>query len=154
MQIRRQTTSDIIETEEVFDTAPQNILKLMEPCTQISNSHTCAHDGVGLDHAMWEAQVRARLRDNDPGAYLKAYKVFASAIDLAGPLAVKCPTLVIIGEGDRGSTLAMAQALGAAIDGVGVETLPGLRHMVPVEGAARVNDLLAAFVPSADGGGV
>ena len=90
--------------------------------------------------------VRSRLLSNDPHAYLKAYKVFATATDPDAPLAISCPTLVMTGELDKGSTPQMTKSLANAIDGAKVEILPGLRHMTPVEGADRVNQVLAAFL--------
>jgi (E)-2-((N-methylformamido)methylene)succinate hydrolase len=91
-------------------------------------------------------RIRDRLKSNDAGGYLKAYKVFATASDPEGSLSIKCPTLVMTGELDSGSTPEMAQALAAAIEGATVEILADLRHMAPLEGAAHVNQVLSRFL--------
>lgn len=91
-------------------------------------------------------QVRTRLRKNDPIGYRKAYKVFATATDLDGTLPIACPTLVLTGQRDSGSTPEMACALADAIKLGEVEILPDLRHMAPVEGSGLVNEVLAKFL--------
>ena len=91
-------------------------------------------------------QVRARLWKNDPKGYLKAYKVFATATDPDDTLPITCPTLVMTGEFDKGSTPAMAYALAGAIKHGEAKILPDLRHMAPVEGSGLVNEVLAKFL--------
>jgi len=92
-------------------------------------------------------QIEARLRGNDPSGYLKAYRVFATSEDPASnPLAITCPTLVMTGELDSGSTPEMTRALAEAIPGAKTEILTGLRHMAAVEDPARVNTILADFL--------
>ena len=91
-------------------------------------------------------QVRARLRTNDPQGYLKAYKVFATAVDPDGTLSIACPTLAMTGELDSGSTPEMACALAEVIKQGNAKILPGLRHMAPIEGAGLVNQTLMEFL--------
>ena len=95
-------------------------------------------------------QVRTRLRNNDPKGYLKAYKVFATAVDPDGTLPIACPTLVMTGELDSGSTPEMAYALAGAIKQGNAKILPGLRHMAPVEGADLVNQVLMEFLTTTE----
>ncbi len=94
------------------------------------------------------ATVRDRLHRNNVTSYANAYHVFATAdADLASAAAsITVPTLVFTGADDARSTPAMTTALAAAIPGAQAVVLPGLRHLAPVEGAARVADLIAAFV--------
>jgi len=91
-------------------------------------------------------QVRTRLQKNDPKGYLKAYKVFATAIDPEGTLPITCPALVMTGELDSGSTPEMAYALAESIKQGNAKILSGLRHMAPVEGADLVNHVLTEFL--------
>jgi len=92
-------------------------------------------------------QVEARLRDNDAAGYLKAYRVFATNEDTAeNPLPITCPTLVMTGELDSGSTPEMTRALAAAIPDAEVEVLAGLRHMAALEDPPQVNTLLREFL--------
>lgn len=90
--------------------------------------------------------IRKRLEKNDPQAFLKAYGIFATTRDTEGPLSISCPTLVATGELDSGSTPEMAKALAAAIKGAELSILAGLKHMVPVEGAEVLNQLLLRFL--------
>lgn len=100
------------------------------------------------DHAAEIAQLNDRLGRNDPQGYLATYRLFASednfGADRLGTIAV--PTLVATGEFDVGSTPEMAHALAARIPDARTEILPGARHMMPVEHAAQINDLLGRFL--------
>ena len=55
--------------------------------------------------------IRQRLITNDPQGYLAAYRIFGDAGDEAPEQlrAIRCPTLVLTGEHDVGSTPEMAQ---------------------------------------------
>jgi len=91
--------------------------------------------------------IEERLRNNDAVGYLNAYRVFATNRDPAeSPLPIGCPTLVMTGELDSGSTPAMTQQLAAAIPGAHAEVLSGLRHMALQEDPARVNIVLNQFL--------
>jgi len=94
------------------------------------------------------ASVRARLADNDPDGYLKAYRVFVDGDPLmpAGASLVTAPSLAITGELDPGSTPAMGEALAAAIPGCSARVLPGLHHLPPVEAPAEFVAALLDFL--------
>ena len=89
--------------------------------------------------------IRTRLMTNDHDHYLKAYGVFASTEDPMGQLPIGCPTLVLTGENDSGSTPQMAMFLADAISGAELDILPGLKHMVPIEGASVLNQKILRF---------
>ena len=61
--------------------------------------------------------IQPASADNDPESFLAAYACFASADrELAGRLGtISCPTLVMTGELDRGSTPDMARKMAAVI---------------------------------------
>ncbi|MFQ5760809.1 MAG: alpha/beta fold hydrolase, partial [Acidiferrobacterales bacterium] len=85
--------------------------------------------------------IRQRLITNDPQGYLAAYRIFGNAGDEAPEQlkAIRCPTLVLTGEYDVGSTPEMAEQLVACLPYAKVVVFPGLRHMAPIEGAQQVN---------------
>ncbi|MGQ0485434.1 MAG: alpha/beta fold hydrolase [Hyphomicrobiales bacterium] len=91
------------------------------------------------------------LRSNDPASFLAAYGCFANAdCELAGRLgAISCPTLVMTGEFDTGSTPQMARKMAKAIANAKLSILALGRHMMPVEMADEVNAILLGFL---DGG--
>ena len=93
------------------------------------------------------AAVRGRLQANDRDGYLRAYRVIAEAYDAEEDLAaIACPSLVITGELDSSSTPAMARAMAAELPNAEALILPGLRHMVPIEGSGVLNRALLAFL--------
>ncbi len=91
-----------------------------------------------------------RLITNDPQGYLAAYRIFGNAGDEAPEQlkAIRCPTLVLTGEHDGGSTPEMAEQLAACLPDARVVVFPGLRHMAPMEGAQQVNAALLDFLGS------
>ena len=93
-------------------------------------------------------RIRARLAANDPAAYLKAYRVFAEADREIGELAgrIACPTLVMTGELDVGSTPAMARHLADGIPGARCLVLPGQRHLGLIEAPGPALAALGAFL--------
>lgn len=89
-----------------------------------------------------------RMANNDEASFLKAYEIFASADQaLAGRLsAIACPTLIMTGEKDSGSTPVMAWRMGREIPNSRVSIIAGGRHMMPVEMAQEVNREMARFL--------
>ncbi len=93
-------------------------------------------------------KIRHRLLSNDLDAYTTAYQVFVEADREVGASLKKvhCPTLVITGELDVGSTPDIAQRMGRDLQHGEVVVLPGLRHLAPVEDPARINQELLRFL--------
>lgn len=100
------------------------------------------------DHPAEIEAVRRRLERNDPKCFLEAYRIFSEADqELAGRLEqILCPTLVLTGALDPGSTPAMTEAMGRVIPDARVRVLEKLRHMALIEGAADVNAALLEFL--------
>ena len=96
-------------------------------------------------------RVRRAILANDPEVYPQAYRVLAEGdAALVEPIAeIRCPTLVVACEDDRGNSPAMAQAMAASIPGAKLEIVPGLRHMGLVEDADAINSLIAPFLDEA-----
>lgn len=97
--------------------------------------------------------IRHRLMTNDPQGYLAAYRIFSHAGDESSKrlAAITCPTLVMTGEHDVGSTPKMSTELAAYLPDARVVILPGLRHMAMVEGARQVNAELLDFLEKIGG---
>jgi (E)-2-((N-methylformamido)methylene)succinate hydrolase len=96
-------------------------------------------------------RVRCAILANDPEVYPHAYRVLAEGdAALVEPIAeIRCPTLVLACEDDRGNSPAMAQAMAATIPGAKVEIVPGLRHMGLVEDPGAINALIVPFLDEA-----
>lgn len=88
------------------------------------------------------------LRTNDATSFLAAYKCFATGdkqlVDMVS--GISCPTLVMTGELDSGSTPDMARRLAAAIPSARCILIPQARHMMPVEKPDEVNFVLRRFL--------
>jgi pimeloyl-ACP methyl ester carboxylesterase len=94
------------------------------------------------------AQLKTKVLANHGASYASCYRLFGE-----GDNAVKnalgnilCPTLITTGELDPGSTPAMSHALAANISRAKVAILPSARHMMPVENAGQVNQVLHQFI--------
>ena len=94
------------------------------------------------------ACLKAKVLANHGESYRRCYRLFGEGdnamIDrLSG---ITCPTLVTTGELDPGSTPAMSYALAAKLPCATVSILPSARHMMPVENAHEVNQVLHQFI--------
>lgn len=92
--------------------------------------------------------VRRWVLANRPEVYPAIYRVMAECdAELAEPVrAIRCPTLVMTGDGDSGSPPAMAHRMAEAIPGAEAVVLPGLRHMGLAEDPAAFNRPLVGFL--------
>ncbi len=106
--------------------------------------------GFLAEHPEIEAGLRERLASNDPHGYLEAYRMYAGADgELSGDLeTVACPTLVLTGADDVGSTPAMAEAMAARLQDGRCRVFPGQRHMGLVEDPDPVIAALRDFLSS------
>jgi pimeloyl-ACP methyl ester carboxylesterase len=88
------------------------------------------------------------LRNNDADSFLAAYRCFATGdkqlVDMVS--GISCPTLIMTGELDGGSTPEMARRLAAAIPSARCFLIPQARHMMPVEKPDEVNFVLRRFL--------
>jgi len=94
-------------------------------------------------------RVRAMLRHTDPRGYAGAVRALA-AVDLRARLrAIRCPTLVVVGEKDPGTTPAMARGIQESIAGSRLLVIPGAMHCSVMEAAAVFNRELLGFLSRA-----
>ncbi|MGH7357061.1 MAG: 3-oxoadipate enol-lactonase [Candidatus Rokuibacteriota bacterium] len=93
-------------------------------------------------------RVRAMLHATDPRGYVASIRAIAD-VDLTERLdAIRCPTLVVVGEHDPGTTPAMARVIQERIPGARLAVLPGARHCSTVEAADAFNAALLDFLGS------
>ncbi len=100
------------------------------------------------DNPDLEAALRQSLETNDAHGYLEAYRMYADADGaLSGDLEqVTCPTLVVTGSDDVGSTPAMAEAMASRVQDGRWLVFPGHRHMGLVEDPEPVIKALQDFL--------
>ena len=101
------------------------------------------------DQAAAVDEIRAIFAAHTGDGYLKAYRLIAYAeADLEQyPLKrVTCPTLVITGADDVGSTPAMSQALCRDLPNSQLIINPEHRHMAPVEHATVITEQLRSLL--------
>jgi len=82
------------------------------------------------------ASVGQCLENNDPEAYLAAYRVSR----------VVCPALIITGERDLGSTPKMARRMHQIIENSKCVIVPYVKYMLPVEDAEAFNRILVEYL--------
>ncbi|MDX3987745.1 MAG: alpha/beta fold hydrolase [Achromobacter sp.] len=94
------------------------------------------------------AAIGHRLIKNNRANFLAAYRLFAHGDALLAQAApdIACPTLVMTGGDDVGSTPRMTRALGRALPDARVRVLDGQRHMLPVEAPEALASALHGFL--------
>ena len=93
-------------------------------------------------------QIRTRLLANDLAGYLAAYRVFVYSEPEVGSALklVQCPTLVMTGGKDTGSTPAMAHRMAEDLADARVVIFDELHHLAPLENPDHVNAELLSFL--------
>jgi pimeloyl-ACP methyl ester carboxylesterase len=93
------------------------------------------------------AHWRARLMQNDRVGIQRALTGVIERAPIAPELgAVRCPTLVIVGDEDVATVPAKARRIAAAIDGAHLVVIPHAGHTASVEEPAAVTAAIAAFL--------
>jgi 3-oxoadipate enol-lactonase len=91
-------------------------------------------------------RIRQMLRNTDPRGYAAAIGALADA-DLGERIrAIACPTLIVVGERDAGTPVAMARLLHERIPDSKLVVLPNAAHCSVVERADEFNRLLRTFL--------
>lgn len=70
---------------------------------------------------------------NDIDGYASACRMLGSCDMRPGLLGIAVPTVVLVGEEDYATPVAMAEAMAIAIPDAELHVLPGLRHLTPLE---------------------
>jgi pimeloyl-ACP methyl ester carboxylesterase len=132
---------------EMLESAKANTLKVQELMTfwGIGNS---LHKGGMVSPGLWlRRESLAVLSGNEPGVIhtdLAACNAYKDA--LARAAAVKCPTVLILGDGDLMTPAAKGKALAAAISGAKAVVIPSCGHFMMVERPDETLDALKANV--------
>jgi pimeloyl-ACP methyl ester carboxylesterase len=88
----------------------------------------------------------AWIAENDALGYAAACRSLAS-LDLRARLGeIRCPALVVVGDRDQATPVAMAEALAAGIAGATLRILGPAGHLVTEERWAELNGVLLAFL--------
>jgi 3-oxoadipate enol-lactonase len=95
------------------------------------------------------AKIGALIRATPVAGYVGCARALARLNLTARLGAIDCPTLVVVGEEDRTTPLAMAEDIVRAISGARLERIPGAAHLSSVEQPDRFNAALRSFLLSA-----
>jgi 3-oxoadipate enol-lactonase len=91
-------------------------------------------------------RIASMLRKSDPRGYAAAIRAIGF-VDLAERLgAIRCPTLVVVGEQDPGTPPAMARVIHERIAGSELLVIPNAMHCAVVEDADRFLAALLGFL--------
>src|SRR5437763_12487877 len=106
------------------------------------------HKGVMVSPGLWLCRESlAVLSGNKPGvihADLLACNVYKDA--LARAAQVKCPTVLVLGDGDLMTPAAKGKSLAAAITGAKAVVIPNCGHFMMVERPDETLDALKPYV--------
>jgi len=93
-------------------------------------------------------QLRNKVLNNHRPSYSRSYRLFGEGDNAAVAQLdqISCPTLVMTGALDPGSTPAMSHALADKIAMASTHIISEARHMMPVENAHQVNQCLNEFL--------
>lgn len=95
--------------------------------------------------------VRAMLKATDPRGYAASIRAIGW-VDLRDRIrAIVAPTLVVVGEKEPGTPVAMAREIQERITGSRLVVLEGAMHCSPVEAAGEFSRLLRAFLEGETG---
>jgi 3-oxoadipate enol-lactonase len=94
-------------------------------------------------------RVAAMLAASDPRGYAAAIRAIGWADHRDAISAIHAPTLVVVGEKDPGTPVAMAREIADRIAGARLVVLPGARHCSPVEAADAFHRELRGFLERA-----
>ncbi len=92
------------------------------------------------------ARIRALLAPTDPAGYVGAIQAIGYG-DLREEIrAIRCPTLILVGEEDRGTDITMARTMRERIEGSALAVIPKAAHCSCVEAADEFNRALIGFL--------
>ena len=119
----------------------------LSPITDSAIARWFDDEFVG-EHPEIVDQIRTRLLTNDLAGYLAAYRVFVYAEPEVGSALkkVECPTLVMTGGRDTGSTPVMAHRMAEDLADARVVIFDELHHLAPLESPDQVNAELLSFL--------
>ena len=110
----------------------------------------------GPDDDICRAKVAEWLGAVDPAGYAAAYRAFAEGDDVYADRigAIRCPLLVLTGDGDANSTPAMAGAMATMAGRGRAVVIGGHRHMVNLTAPDRVSAEMQTWLQTPEGAGM
>jgi 3-oxoadipate enol-lactonase len=104
------------------------------------------HDAFRAAHLATVARFRQRLLTTDAAGYV-ACCAAVGAVDTSARLPrIAAPTLVLAGELDQGTPVAMARTLVQGIPGATLQVIPEASHLGAIEQPAAYADAIAGFI--------
>jgi 3-oxoadipate enol-lactonase len=104
------------------------------------------HDGFRARHGAIVARFRQRLVTTDASGYIACCNAVGKVETTARLGAIGVPTLVIAGEWDQGTPVAMAQQLAAGIAGAELQVLAEASHLSAIEQPAAFAAAVQGFL--------
>jgi 3-oxoadipate enol-lactonase len=104
------------------------------------------HDAFRAEHAGTVARFRRRLTSTDPAGYIGCCHAVGTVDTTARLGQIGAPALVIAGELDQGTPVAMAQTLADCIPRAALTVLPRASHLSAVEQPRAFADAVTGFV--------
>jgi 3-oxoadipate enol-lactonase len=92
------------------------------------------------------ARIRAMLAPTDPVGYVGAIQAIGYGDMREEIRAIRCPTLILVGEEDRGTDITMARTMHERIAGSELAVIPGAAHCSCVEAPEAFNRALLGFL--------
>ena len=92
------------------------------------------------------ARIRAMLAPTDPAGYVGAIQAIGYGDMREDIRAIRCPTLILVGEEDRGTDITMARAMHERIEGSELAVIPKAAHCSCVEAAEEFNRAVLGFL--------
>jgi pimeloyl-ACP methyl ester carboxylesterase len=91
--------------------------------------------------------VQAMAEETGPEAFVRQQRAIMSRPDCRPLLAsIRCPTLVLVGDGDELTPLALSEEIAAGIAGARLVVVPDCGHLSTLERPQAVNAVLAAWM--------
>lgn len=91
--------------------------------------------------------VRLMAEENGPEAFVRQQKAIMTRLDCRPQLgSIRCPTLVLVGDGDELTPPALSQELAAGITGARLVMVPDCGHLSTLERPEAVNAALADWL--------
>ncbi len=90
--------------------------------------------------------LREVLLSNDPACYAGHCHALMNGSAKADQAGIKCPTLILLGDQDGVTPLALARPIASAIAGARLRIVPGTAHMTMLERPEAFNAALIEFL--------
>jgi pimeloyl-ACP methyl ester carboxylesterase len=92
------------------------------------------------------AEWKRRVLANNRAGIIRATLGVIERTDVSPDLAkIRAPTLILVGQGDRTTSVDQSQKIHAGIAGSRIQVIPDTGHLCSVEDPATVNAALSAF---------